>query len=150
MNQTDDWKCSLLSMSHNAIYQDGASQYNESLTSYWALQARVKPACFVAPGSAEEVSTVVQTLVNSSCLFAIKSGGHNPFPSNNINSTGVTIDLNRLSTINVATTNGTTVTEIGPGARWGQVYDYLTPQGLMVGGGRAGDVGVGGLIVGGK
>ena len=106
----------------------------------------------MTPSCADEVSGVVQILSNNSCQFAIRSGGHNPFPDNNIDGTGVTVDLSRLSSINVAQSTVTTdkVAQIGPGARWGQVYDALTPQGLTVGGGRAATVGVGGLVLGGK
>lgn len=142
----------MLQISHGSLFLSGSQDYNQTLSTYWAKQAQVLPSCFVAPGSAQEVSTIVQTLVNSSCPFAIKSGGHNPFPSNNIAAPGITIDLSRLNSIILAQngTNGSTITQIGPGARWEQVYDYLTPKNLMVGGGRAGDVGVGGLTVGGK
>ena len=39
---------------------------------------------------------------------------------------------------------------IQPGAKWLQVYETLDPLGVAVPGGRAGDVGVGGLTSGGK
>lgn len=92
------------------------------------------------------------TLVKNACQFAIRSGGHNPFPDNNIAAPGVTIDLSKLNGIAVAPseTSGGSVAQIGPGARWGQVYDYLAPKGLTVGGGRAATVGVGGLTLGGN
>ncbi|KAI8931092.1 hypothetical protein NX059_012103 [Plenodomus lindquistii] len=38
---------------------------------------------------------------------------------------------------------------IGPGDRWLDVYNYLTPYDLAVVGGRAATVGVGGLTLGG-
>ena len=39
---------------------------------------------------------------------------------------------------------------IGPAARWGKVYTNLEKHGLTVAGGRAANVGVGGLVLGGK
>lgn len=51
--------------------------------------------------------------------------------------------------------NGVTVTpdrstvKIGPGNRWGDVYNVLDPQGITITGGRVADVGVGGLATGG-
>jgi FAD/FMN-containing dehydrogenase len=38
---------------------------------------------------------------------------------------------------------------IQPGARWGQVYEALTPHGVTVAGGRAAGVGVAGFLTGG-
>ncbi|PZD29521.1 GlcD, FADFMN-containing dehydrogenase [Pyrenophora tritici-repentis] len=38
---------------------------------------------------------------------------------------------------------------VGPGNRWKEVYDYLTPYNLAIVGGQASDVGVGGLTLGG-
>jgi FAD/FMN-containing dehydrogenase len=62
-------------------------------------------------------------------------------------SNGVEIDLVNLSSVTVSSDK--TVATLGPGARWGKVYDTLTPLGLNVAGGRDSTVGVGGLIVGG-
>jgi hypothetical protein len=42
-----------------------------------------------------------------------------------------------------------TVTSIGPGARWGEVYPILDVMGLALTGGRDARVGVGGLSTGG-
>lgn len=39
---------------------------------------------------------------------------------------------------------------VGPGARWGKVYEVIDPYGVGVIGGRIPNVGVGGLILGGK
>lgn len=126
-------------------------EYNQSIASYWALQSRISPSCIVSPVSAQEVSDATKTLVKNSCPFAIRSGGHNPFPNNNIQP-GVTIDLGRLSQVTVGKSvleaNGQ-IAAIGPGARWKNVYDTLTPLGLAVPGGRAASVGVGGLTLGG-
>lgn len=60
---------------------------------------------------------------------------------------GVAIDLSALNKIDVSTDRATA--SVGPGARWGNVYETLEPMNLAVVGGRVSDVGVGGLILGG-
>lgn len=60
---------------------------------------------------------------------------------------GVTIDLGDMNGV-VYHAENETVT-VGPGAVWGDVYEYLDRIGKMVVGGRSYSVGVGGLILGG-
>lgn len=60
---------------------------------------------------------------------------------------GVQIDLVNLSDVSLS--EDKTSAFLGPGARWGKVYDTLTPLGYTVAGGRDSTVGVGGLMVGG-
>ena len=60
---------------------------------------------------------------------------------------GVTIDLSGLNQFSVS--NDNTSATIGPGLRWGQVYSKLEIYGLAAPGGRSGQVGVGGYLLGG-
>lgn len=60
----------------------------------------------------------------------------------------VTIDLARLNGIKVSPDK--TVTGIGAGNRWIDIYSKLDPLGLAVPGGRVSTVGVGGLVSGGE
>lgn len=39
---------------------------------------------------------------------------------------------------------------IGPGLSWGDVYERIVPESLVVGGGRVSTVGVPGLVLGGE
>ena len=39
---------------------------------------------------------------------------------------------------------------VGPGARWGKVYEYLDQYDVTAVGGRVAQIGVGGLILGGE
>jgi hypothetical protein len=64
----------------------------------------------------------------------------------NING-GVTIDLQSVNDIDVSSDRATVA--VGSGARWGDVYAKLDPLGLSVAGGRAAQVGIGGLTTGG-
>lgn len=60
---------------------------------------------------------------------------------------GIAIDLFRLSWISVSK-DGKTV-DVAAGARWKEVYNVLDGMGLAVNGARAGNVGVGGYLLGG-
>ena len=60
---------------------------------------------------------------------------------------GVTIDLSALTQFGLSKSN--TSATIGPGLRWGQVYTKLAAYGQATTGGRSGNVGVGGYLLGG-
>lgn len=60
----------------------------------------------------------------------------------------MTIDLKLLNKIEVL--EGGDVTRVGTGNRWNDVYAKLAPLGKSVVGGRNGDVGVGGFLLGGS
>jgi FAD/FMN-containing dehydrogenase len=60
----------------------------------------------------------------------------------------VTIDMSALDSVSV--NEAGTLTTVGPGARWGDVYLVLDALNLAVSGGRVNTVGVGGLLLGGK
>jgi FAD/FMN-containing dehydrogenase len=81
------------------------------------------------------------------CKFAVKSGGHAAFAGASNIDDGVTIDLINLDQITVSADKKQT--SVGPGNRWQDVYDKLTPMGLTVIGGRVSAIGAGGLTLGG-
>ena len=58
---------------------------------------------------------------------------------------GLTIDLAQLNQIEVSADK--TLTFVGSGARWRDVYSHLDEQQFSVVGGRNADIGVGGLIL---
>lgn len=106
------------------------------------------------PHTTQEVSSVLTALLgtgteNSSggdWHIAIRAGGHNLGDSNNI-ANGVTIDLQYLN--NTSYNANTNIASIGPGAKWEDVYASLHEYGVVATGGRDGDVGVGGFLLGG-
>lgn len=106
----------------------------------------------VLPSNAEDVSLAVKTLVKSNrvgpCRFAVRGGGHTPWAGASNIKDGVTIDLSLLNKTVYKKAQSTA--SIGPGARWQSVYETLDQLGVAVPGGRAGTVGVGGLILGGR
>lgn len=81
------------------------------------------------------------------CPFAVKSGGHASFYNASNIQGGLTIDLRNLNSIVLAEDQNTT--SVGSGSRWEDVYAELVPKQLAVIGGRNGDLGVGGLTLGG-
>ncbi|XDG05839.1 hypothetical protein ABKA04_005454 [Annulohypoxylon sp. FPYF3050] len=122
-------------------------RYNSCEESYWAASARISPACFVLPESAEQVSAVLKELVAQKRQFAIRSGGHSPVPGTNNITGAVTIDLNLLNKIEVDTASGKV--KFGAGVKWQDLYGELTKYKSTVAGGRTGGVGVSGLLLGG-
>jgi FAD/FMN-containing dehydrogenase len=131
--------------------------YNNSLETYFVQQEQdIKPLCIVIPSCTEEVSTALKVLTGTAigysgvnaCQFAIKSGGHGYWGGDANLENGVVIDLGEINEIEVHADR--TVTTVGAGARWGEVYLALDQQNLSVTGGRVSDVGVGGLTLGGQ
>ena len=82
------------------------------------------------------------------CKFAVKGGGHAMWAGAANIADGVTVDLGAINDVSV--NEAYTLTSIGAGARWLDVYEKLEPLGLMVAGGRDSNVGVAGLILGGN
>ena len=84
----------------------------------------------------------------TSCQFAVKSGGHAASPGASSIQDGVTIDLKNLNQISLSSDQN--IASIGPGNTWAPVYQTLEKQNVSMIGGRVGNVGAGGLILGGK
>ncbi|KAK8012327.1 hypothetical protein PG991_009702 [Apiospora marii] len=115
--------------------------YDASLTYYWSATTRaVRPSCFVQPQKTEDVSKALQVLSQTSGSddVAIRSGGHSTWASNNV-AGGVTFDLSLLNR---------KIASIGTGAKWGAVMLEIEKYNRTATGGRDGDVGVGGLLLG--
>jgi FAD/FMN-containing dehydrogenase len=107
----------------------------------------VRPKCFAQPHSASDVSKIILLAKETQCKFAVKSGGHAAFDGASNIQDGITIDLQLLNELSI--NEDKTITRIGPGNRWIDVYEYLTPLGVSVVGGRDAEIGVGGLTLGG-
>lgn len=133
--------------------------YTDRQNSYFSTSAtQLSPAYIVRPQSASEVSSAIHVLVSRSQVFAVRSGGHGTsLGASNIEG-GVTLDLGRLNWTRIVEDsqidshggeNCDALVDIGPGARWRDVYAALDKHGLMVPGGREGSVGVAGLLIGG-
>ena len=116
---------------------------------YWSQQAAdPKPSCRVLAMCAADVAFAVTLLSRYSCTFAVRSGGHMSWAGAANIDNGVTIDLSAINQVDM-TSNGTIVS-VGSGARWLDVSLKLDSMNLAVVGGRVSEVGVGGLVTGGK
>ncbi|KAI0198820.1 FAD-binding domain-containing protein [Astrocystis sublimbata] len=121
--------------------------YKERIESYWSNTVKHKPARIIRPASAEELSRDLITIVKASQLFSIRSGGHAVAEGANNIEGGVAIDLGHFDQI-VLDIESETV-RVGTGCLWNKVYGELQKHNRSVAGGRAGTVGVGGLLLGG-
>ncbi|KAJ5094731.1 FAD-binding domain-containing protein [Penicillium angulare] len=120
---------------------------NDNFTIWDAKQQEVHPACRVEPSSANDVASILRILVDHWCYFSVKGGGHSRNPGDSNSLGGVTVDLDRLSSVDIL--EGGTQARVGGGATTIQVYEALETQNLSFVGGRVGSVGVGGFILGG-
>ncbi|KAF6812975.1 FAD binding domain-containing protein [Colletotrichum musicola] len=126
--------------------------YEDQVNTWWSKNARLHPWCIVLPQSTKEVSQVLTTLVDlpgdgaGHWHIAVRSGGNGWQLNSNIQN-GVTIDLTRMnSSVYDPETN---VARVDTGGHWESVYADLDEQGVVVVGGRDGNVGVGGFLLGG-
>ncbi|KAH9906995.1 FAD binding domain-containing protein [Xylariomycetidae sp. FL2044] len=122
--------------------------YAGEQSEYWSTSCTdLKPTCILTPANEEEVAAIVKILRGNNETFAIKSGGHNP------NNYFASVDGGPLlSTVNlneVIFDAATETVRIGPGNRWEDVAGALDGTGYSVVGGRIGNVGVGGYMLGG-
>lgn len=115
---------------------------------YWSTScAALKPSCIIFPKNGSEVAAVITILNTNLEKFAVKSGGHNP--NNNFASVagGPLISTQRLDS--VVLDQGTGIVRAGPGNRLDEIAAKLQGTGWTFVGGRIGNTGIGGLILGG-
>ena len=129
-----------------------SDEYEPRVQSWYAANGRFRPWCFVLPHDTQEVSTTIKTLASDGdgagdWHIAVRSGGHGPPGINNI-ANGVTIDLSMMN--NSWYDPDRKLASVQPGGKWKNVYYSLLNNGsVTVTGGRDGDVGVGGFLLGG-
>lgn len=139
-------------------FTDGQKEFKSSLGSYFSvLEQEIVPRCIVRPLGADDVSTAMMILktefdasVRSNLEplhFAVRSGGHGYEAVSNTKD-GVVLDLSSMKKVIVYKQQNAVVIE--PGARWRDVTSRLDGIKMAVPGGRNSDVGVGGLVLGGK
>ena len=121
--------------------------YHQFVDSYFSVNDRLTPSCAVSPANTQDVAAIVGLLAKASCQFAVKSGGHGILTASSNIAKGVTVDLRAMRSVSL--NKKTKTATVRPGAKWIEVYKYLDALGFAIPGGRAGDVGVGGLTTGG-
>ncbi|KAL8806232.1 MAG: hypothetical protein Q9182_001507 [Xanthomendoza sp. 2 TL-2023] len=139
----------LSSLKQRVVSFPGTVTFTEQQNRYWSLQQlETSPACRVAPENAADVAMALLVTEYLQCPFAIKGGGHAAFAGASNIERGLTIDLKNLKELD--TSPDQTLTKVGSGNRWFDVYNYLERSLLAVVGGRVADIGVGGLTLGGE
>lgn len=125
------------------MQRDGSNTLERSGTC-WAY-----PSCVIQPKNTTDVATSMQIINFYQAKFAVRSGGHSPNPGwSSIGSEGILLDLELLDSVTLSSDG--TVASLGPGGRWANAMSILNAEGVSVQGGRLGDVGVGGLLLGGS
>ncbi|KAF2279122.1 FAD-binding domain-containing protein [Westerdykella ornata] len=115
---------------------------------YWSTScSALKPTCILFPRSASQVSQILTHLSTTNEPFAIKSGGHNPNNYFSSVSGGPLISTQHLSHAYLDPTTG--ILDAGPGNRLDGIAAKLQGTGWTFVGGRIGNTGVGGLVLGG-
>lgn len=124
--------------------QRGGSNKFERSETCWAY-----PSCVIQPRKTTDVATSMQIINFYQVKFAVRSGGHSPNPGwSSVGSEGILLDLELLDSVTLSSDG--TVASLGPGGRWANAMSILNADGVSVQGGRLGDVGVGGLLLGGQ
>jgi hypothetical protein len=107
----------------------------------------LSPSCAFKPQNAADIAGALSIMRFHSTPFSVRSGGHMPVPGSNSVNNGVYISMGNIATQTLTQNNS--IAQIGPGQPWAHVYNWLTLFGLTVAGGRYGQVGVGGFLLGG-
>ncbi|KAJ7762660.1 FAD-binding domain-containing protein [Mycena metata] len=129
----------------STVFYPGSANYTAD-NAHWATSSVQASACSVEPGTAADVSTILQILGSTRTPFGVKGGGHTTslgFSS----TTGVQISMSRFSSVTYNEQNQTAT--FGSGLIWDDVYAALEPHGVIVAGGRVSGVGVAGFTLGG-
>lgn len=120
------------------------SEQNE----YWSESCTLLlPSCIIFPESAEEVAAVINILKDTDEDWAVKSGGHNPNKYWASVEGGPLISTARLDQVILDPVTG--IIRAGPGQRLDSIAAALDGTGWTFVGGRIGNTGIGGLILGG-
>ncbi|KAI1466784.1 FAD-binding domain-containing protein [Daldinia caldariorum] len=135
-----------IALGHDRV--DTSPLNNTVVHENWSQACVASPYCIIQPANAADVSKALKIFRHFDINFAVRSGGHSPNPgASSIDANGILLDLQHMNAISLS--QDKSIASLGPGGRWGDVMETLTPQGVDVVGGRIPVVGVSGLILGG-
>ncbi|KAK0199350.1 FAD-binding domain-containing protein [Desarmillaria ectypa] len=127
------------------VYYPGSLSYIAD-NKHYAISSSLASECSVEPGSAEDVSIILDILSKTNTTFGVKGGGHATNPGFS-STTDVQIAMTRFNEVTYDAATQTAV--IGAGNIWDDVYKVLDAQGANVLGARVTGVGVAGFTLGG-
>ena len=93
------------------------------------------------------MSIILRIILDTSCRFAVKGGGHARDADDSISVGGVTIDMQRMRSIEVSSDRSSA--KLGSGHVLYSLFEGLERYNLSTVGGRVADVGLGGFALGG-
>ncbi|KAL3443133.1 hypothetical protein BJX65DRAFT_312153 [Aspergillus insuetus] len=132
----------------DVLYLRDDPQHEERVLSHWSATAQLRPWAIVQPRNTDEVAKAVKAIVAvQDVKFAVRSGGHMHWAGASSITDGITIDLGLMNATNYNAEME--IASLEPGGSWLASYRELERHGRMVAGGREGQVGIGGLLVGG-
>ncbi|KAF7551803.1 hypothetical protein G7Z17_g4756 [Cylindrodendrum hubeiense] len=138
--------CSKLSAEYgSAVLGSNSTNYTLESTAVWDIRSYLSPKCIFLPTNADQVADAVSIFASCGAQFAVRGGGHMNFPGSNNIEGGVLMALSELTDITVADDKESV--DVGPGARWVDVYEALAPHDLYCIGGRLKTIGVPGLTL---
>ena len=132
----------------DAVDFENESAYATFTGKFWSsIAAEVRPYCVFKPATPSAVSVMVLLSRLSQCPFAVKSGGHSAFAGAATIEGGITMSFENMKEVKLSPDKSTVA--IQPGNVWRDVLSTLSNTGVTVVSGRIGDIGVGGLTLGG-
>ncbi|KAK1621774.1 hypothetical protein BDP81DRAFT_302032, partial [Colletotrichum phormii] len=126
-------------------FPDTATYKSSSV--YWSGRQNLEPSCIFLPACSEDVSKTIRLVTKNNSPFTIRSGGQTAFDRGSNIQDGVVINMTSMNGIQVSPDRSTV--SVGPGARWINVTNAVTPHGIAVVGGRSPMVGLSGFLLGG-
>ncbi|RDL32636.1 uncharacterized protein BP5553_09092 [Venustampulla echinocandica] len=142
--------CQILSLAFpkSDVISPGSTEYTPLWQVPWSQSCWLQPACIVAPDTDSDISKAMILISVLKTKFAVRSGGHTVVPGySGVGNDGILIALHKLNKLSMSK-DAKTLT-VGPGQRWGAVYEMTNQYNVTVLGGREPPVGVGGLLLGG-
>lgn len=138
--------CQCSRLARNTVYRTDFPG-NGNLEVWDAKQQEVQSACRVQPTSTDDVADILSVVLDTSCNFAVKSGGHARYPDDSVSVGGVTIDLQKMTSTEISSDRKSV--RLGAGHVLYSMFLDLERHNLTTVGGRAADVGIGGFVLGG-
>ncbi|KAI1857468.1 hypothetical protein JX265_011203 [Neoarthrinium moseri] len=129
------------------VFYPGDTVYEYETQAFWSNTELMNPTCVFRPESASDVSGGVGLSRESKTNFAVRGGGHMGIKGSNNIDDGILVVMSNLTALELSDDKSTLT--MGPGHRWGAVYNYLADYDLVVPGGRLSPVGVPGLLLAG-
>jgi FAD/FMN-containing dehydrogenase len=113
----------------------------------WNLAVDQRPAMVARPGNADEVAAVVNFAREEGLRVAVQAEGHGANALGELGEDTLLLKTGRMTGVEIDAENRRV--RVGPAAKWSDVSDLASPQGLAALSGSSAEVGVVGYTLGG-